>query len=199
VVKLNRIYTKTGDNGTTGLGDGSRVRKDDLRINAMGDVAEANAAIGLASSIAKREGGRSADLLPLLASIQNDLFDVGADLCCPIEAGEKPGGRLRVVAAQTARLEQAIDKHNAPLAPLTSFILPGGSELASALHLARTITRRAERLTVTLYASNQPATNPEAIRYLNRLSDLLFVLARAVNGSGGDVLWVPGQQGPKTK
>jgi cob(I)alamin adenosyltransferase len=202
VVKLNRIYTKTGDNGTTGLGDGSRVRKDDIRVEAFGTVDEANAALGLACSIAIRHAGQTAAAIaPLLSSIQNDLFDVGADLCCPIEAGEKPDGRLRVVASQTARLEQAIDRFNAHLAPLTSFILPGGTELASALHLARTVTRRAERLTVTLYEFEKTATNPETIRYLNRLSDLLFVLARTANGSGGggqgDILWVPGQQRPQ--
>ncbi|MBC7834362.1 MAG: cob(I)yrinic acid a,c-diamide adenosyltransferase [Phycisphaerales bacterium] len=199
MVKLNRIYTRTGDDGTTGLGDGSRVGKADIRVEAYGTVDEANAALGLAitkcsSTIAQGDSIRS-----LLISIQNDLFDVGADLCCPVRPEETvPGAasaksRLRVTPLQTKRLESAIDLHNERLAPLTSFVLPGGTNLAAALHLARTVVRRAERLTVTLLRAEPGQTNPETVKYLNRLSDLLFVLGRVANDDGaGDVLWVPG-------
>ena len=187
MVKLTKIYTRTGDDGTTGLGTGARIRKDDPRVEAYGDVDEANAAIGAA--VIACEGGGLKDIAELLKGIQHDLFDVGADLCVPIEAGEKP--KLRVQAAQTQRLERAIDRYNEGMPSLTSFVLPGGTAAAAALHLARTVLRRAERRVVTLMAADAKATNPETVRYLNRLSDLLFVLARAAN-RGADVLWVPG-------
>lgn len=203
MVKLTKIYTRTGDDGTTGLGDGRRVLKTDVRVEAYGTVDEANAAVGLAVVQADEAAGggsggarsipRACEIAALLKSIQHDLFDVGADLCCPIGAGEAPGSRLRVTAAQTKRLEDAIDAHNERLRPLNSFILPGGTALAAAMHLARTVTRRAERLTVALQAQEPTATNAETTRYLNRLSDLLFVLCRVANDDGAkDVLWVPG-------
>lgn len=204
MVRLSQIYTKTGDDGTTGLGDGSRVVKTDLRVEAYGTVDEANAAIGVCVIEAVHAGeGLAADhpvrsLAPLLTGIQNDLFDVGADLCCPIGDGEKAGERLRVTAGQTQRLEAAIDGHNERLKPLDSFVLPGGSPLAAALHVARTVTRRAERCTVALRSSPEGAktTSAETVKYLNRLSDLLFVLARVANDDGkGDVKWVPGGKG----
>ncbi len=188
MVKLNRIYTKTGDDGTTGLGDGRRVLKTDQRVAAYGTVDEANASLGVA---VVHVG--DAKLKDLLKRIQNDLFDVGADLCCPIGADEVPGKRLRVVEAQTVRLERAIDEQNALLKPLDSFILPGGSVLAAALHVARTVTRRAERETVALMMAEPGETNVQTVHYLNRLSDLLFVLARVANQNGAaDVKWVPG-------
>lgn len=194
MVRLSKIYTKTGDDGTTGLGDGSRVDKTDLRVESYGTVDEANAAIGLCVVEAGRDAGSHATTIAkMLTTVQNDLFDIGADLCCPFGPGEQPGARLRVTAAQTLRLEHAIDVHNERLKPLDSFILPGGSALAAQLHLARTITRRAERVTVALLAAQGATTNPETVRYLNRLSDLLFVLGRVANGDGaGDVKWVPG-------
>ncbi|MGR2738996.1 cob(I)yrinic acid a,c-diamide adenosyltransferase [Billgrantia sp. Q4P2] len=184
MVKLTKIYTRTGDKGDTGLGDGSRVAKHDLRVEAFGTVDEANATLGLAQLHAEGEWHE------LLARLQNDLFDVGADLCTPEqESPEYPP--LRVTAAQVEYLEQRIDAYNAELATLRSFILPGGTPLAAHLHLARTVSRRAERL-VTALMAEQPV-NPEVLRYLNRLSDLLFVLARRANGNGeSDVLWVPG-------
>lgn len=182
MVHLTRIYTRGGDAGETSLGDGARVRKDDLRIDAYGTVDEANCAIGLARLTA------SPAIDAILARIQNDLFDVGADLCRP---GDGTDTKLRITAAQVDRLEAEIDAANAELAPLSSFILPGGSPTAAALHLGRTVTRRAERLVVTL-AEREPV-NPVALRYLNRLSDLLFVLSRTANSNGtDDVLWVPG-------
>ncbi len=199
MVKLNRIYTKTGDAGSTGLGDGRRVQKDHLRVEAYGTVDEANAAMGLCVTLCEQAapGSATARLGDLLRSIQHDLFDVGADLCCPPEKAEKPGERLRVLAKQTERLEKAIDLSNEDLSPLNSFVLPGGSPLAAQLHLARTIVRRAERCCVSLHAQEEATTNPETIRYLNRLSDLLFVLSRVCNDNGkGDVLWVPGQNRP---
>lgn len=186
MVRLNRIYTKTGDKGTTGLGDGSRVSKHALRIAAYGTVDEANATVGLARLHTKGE------LDQMLARIQNDLFDLGADLCLP-EGGKKRrrGEALRIVEPQIARLECEIDKMNAGLKPLTSFILPGGTPAAAYLHLARTVMRRAERLMVELAESEK--VNPAAIQYANRLSDHLFVAARYANGKGKkDVLWVPG-------
>jgi cob(I)alamin adenosyltransferase len=193
MVKLNRIYTKTGDDGTTGLVGGIRIRKDAARVEAYGEVDEANAAIGVA--IVACRSGTSSPHLPalaeLLASIQHDLFDAGADLATPVEPGET--GRLRIIPAQTLRLEAAIDAHNDRLAALTSFVLPGGSPAAAALHVARTVVRRAERRAVTLRALEHAATSPEVVMYLNRLSDLLFVLARVANHDGrDDVLWVPG-------
>ena len=184
MVRLNRIYTRTGDAGTTGLVDGSRLSKADARLAAIGDVDEANSALGLAV-VALGDG----PLAALFARVQNDLFDLGADLATPLAGGME--GALRVVAGQVERLEGEIDALNADLAPLTSFILPGGSPAAAALHLARAVTRRAERSAVALAAA--AAVNPPALAYLNRLSDLLFVAARAVNGNGaGDILWVPG-------
>ncbi|MCA3006343.1 MAG: cob(I)yrinic acid a,c-diamide adenosyltransferase [Planctomycetaceae bacterium] len=200
MVRLSRIYTKTGDTGTTGLGDGKRVSKDDLRVEAYGTVDEANAAVGVAVTIAAQAapGSLTARIGDLLRSVQHDLFDVGADLCCPRPKGEKAGERLRVNTEQTQRLEKAIDLHNEDLAPLNSFVLPGGSPLAAAMHVARTVTRRAERCCVTLLAAEPDSTNPETVRYLNRLSDLLFVLSRVANDGGrGDVLWVPGSNRPK--
>jgi cob(I)alamin adenosyltransferase len=196
MVKLNRIYTRTGDDGTTGLVSGARVSKASLRVEAYGAVDEANAAIGLAVVAAGRAGEGAdggASLAGLLRSIQHDLFDAGADLATPVAAGEAPGAALRIVPAQTARIEALIDEWNADLTPLTSFVLPGGSEPAATLHLARTITRRAERLIVALREAEPDATGAEVLRYCNRLSDLLFVLARAANDGGrGDVLWRPG-------
>ena len=185
MVVLNRIYTRTGDAGDTALGDGSRVAKTDLRVDAYGTVDETNATVGLARLHA--DGAMSARL----AVIQNDLFDLGADLCRPEApadaAAEHPP--LRMIAAQVDRLEAEIDAMNAGLSPLRSFILPGGSALAAHLHLCRTTCRRAERLTVALAAEQR--INPAALKYLNRLSDWFFVAARAANG-GDDVLWVPG-------
>ena len=188
MVYLSRIYTKSGDGGETGLGDGSRVPKDHPRVAAYGSVDELNAVLGLLVSHHPQ-----APEIDLLRSIQNDLFDVGADLCLPQSAGEAAGMRLRVRAEQAERLEQAIDRLNASLAPLSSFILPGGEAAAAWCHLARTVCRRAERDVVTL-ARNE-SINPQVIIYLNRLSDLLFVLARVYNNNGqDDVLWQPGKK-----
>ena len=184
MVQLTRIYTRGGDRGQTSLGDGTRVPKSDLRVEAYGTVDEANAAVGLARL------HTTGDLDRLLSRIQNDLFDLGADLCTP-EDGRRAAGALRIVAAQVERLEAEIDDYNGRVQPLSSFILPGGTPAAAYLHLARTVTRRAERLVGAL-AERDPV-NPEAFKYLNRLSDLLFVLSRHANGDGaGDVLWVPG-------
>jgi cob(I)alamin adenosyltransferase len=188
MVKLTRIYTRGGDKGKTSLGDGSRVAKQSLRVEAYGTVDEANAAIGLARL--QLSPGAEGDADMMLTRIQNDLFDLGADLCTP-EGGRRGGGALRIVAAQVKRLETEIDAINAALAPLNSFVLPGGSPAASYLHLARTVTRRAERLVCALAAAEP--VNPEAVKYLNRLSDHLFVLSRRLNGNGADdVLWQPG-------
>lgn len=200
MVKLNRIYTKTGDAGDTGLGNGRRVPKDDLRVEAYGTVDEANAFLGVAIVEADRVGESAAPVAALLRSVQHDLFDVGADLCCPPKAGEKPGEALRILPAQTQRLEAAIDRYNDPLASLNSFVLPGGTPLAASLHAVRTVVRRAERCVVTLRRHDEANTGEEIIRYLNRLSDLLFVLARVANlpahGGAGDVLWLPGTNRP---
>ncbi len=182
MVKLNRIYTKTGDKGQTGLGDGSRVDKDALRVEVFGTVDEANAALGIARLSA------AGDLDAMLLRIQNDLFDLGADLCVPEVTGEE-GPHLRLVEEQVTRLEREIDAMNETLAPLTSFVLPGGTALAAELHLARTIVRRAERLMVAL-AKSETVGGP-VLRYINRLSDHLFVMSRFAN-KGDDVLWVPG-------
>ncbi|MCI0380875.1 MAG: cob(I)yrinic acid a,c-diamide adenosyltransferase [Gemmataceae bacterium] len=188
MVYLSKIYTKTGDAGETGLGDGTRVAKDHPRVNAYGAVDEVNALLGLALSA----GALSTDMQELLRSIQNDLFDVGADLCVPQTANEEAGKSLRIQANQALRLEAAIDSFNAHLEPLKSFVLPGGSPAAAWLHLARTVCRRAERDVVTL--SKKERVNSDAIIYLNRLSDLLFVLARVANNNGkNDVLWQPGK------
>jgi cob(I)alamin adenosyltransferase len=199
MVKLNRIYTRTGDDGTTGLVAGARVSKASLRVEAYGTVDEANAAMGLAVTTAERciGAGSGGEHLPrvldLLRSIQHDLFDAGADLATPVGPDEQPGAALRITPAQTERLERLIDEFNEGLAPLTSFVLPGGSETGAALHLARTIVRRAERVVVALREAELRETAPEVLRYLNRLSDLLFVLGRAVNDQGrADILWKPG-------
>jgi cob(I)alamin adenosyltransferase len=187
MVYLSRIYTKTGDQGDTALGDGSRVPKDHPRVTAYGSVDELNAVLGLL--VADQPGAVESELL---SSIQNDLFDVGADLCVPPASDEKPGARLRVREEQAVRLEAAIDRLNAALKPLTSFVLPGGGPAAARCHLARTVCRRAERDVVTL--ARTESVNPQVIVYLNRLSDLLFVLARVYNNQGqDDVLWVPGK------
>ena len=187
MVKLTKIYTRGGDKGETSLGDGSRVKKHDLRVATYGTVDEANAAIG----VARLQCADDADVDAMLSRIQNDLFDLGADLCTPIVADEAPGKALRIVQAQVDRLERAIDVMNAALAPLSSFVLPGGAPAAAALHVARTIIRRAERDITALIQSE--AVNPQALMYTNRLSDHLFVLSRHINAKGaGDVLWVPG-------
>lgn len=184
MVKLTRIYTRGGDKGKTSLGDGARVPKQAPRVEAFGTVDEANAAVGLARL------HTAGDEDAMLARIQNDLFDLGADLCTP-EGGRRGAGALRIVAVQVKRLETEIDRMNAELAPLNSFVLPGGSPASAHLHLARTVTRRAERLVCALAAAEP--VNPEAIKYLNRLSDHLFVLGRRLNGNGAsDVLWRPG-------
>lgn len=184
MVYLSRIYTKTGDAGDTGLGDGQRVGKDHPRVAAIGDVDELNATLGLLLAQCPEMPERE-----LLRSIQNDLFDVGADLCVPLDAGEAAGSRLRVTSGQVERLEREIDRLNENLRPLTSFILPGGSLAAGQCHFARAVCRRAERAVVALM--RQETVNEQALIYLNRLSDLLFVLARVCNPDG-DVLWVPG-------
>ena len=187
MVTLNRIYTRTGDKGETALGSGRRVPKDSLRIEAYGTVDEANAAIGLARLHVVGA------LEAALGRIQNDLFDLGADLCVPEEGDPAARPALRVSEAQTLRLESEIDELNAALAPLSSFVLPGGTPAAAYLHLARTVARRAERIMVALTRSEKVGAS--ALRYVNRLSDYLFVAARAANAEGGagDVLWVPGQ------
>ena len=183
MVKLDVIMTRGGDGGETSLGDGARVRKDALRVEAYGTVDEANAAIGVLRLHAQEDAEADA----MLARIQNDLFDIGADLCVPGEAG----ARLRVADTQSARLEAELAAMNGQMPALKSFVLPGGTAGAAAAHVARTVTRRAERLVVALAAAEE--VNPAVIRYLNRLSDHLFVLARRLNGNGaGDVLWVPG-------
>lgn len=185
-VHLTRIYTRTGDDGTTGLGDMSRVPKTDPRVGAYADCDEANAVIGLALAL----GDPAEPVAAVLREVQNDLFDVGADLCTPVVA-EPKYPPLRVSAAYVARLEAWCDEFNEPLPKLASFILPGGTPAAAYLHHARTIARRAERSAWALYEADSATTNQQAIRYLNRLSDLLFILARVAN-PGGDVLWQPG-------
>ena len=188
MVRLNRIYTGTGDDGTTGLVDGSRVAKDDPRLIAIGEVDELNSAIGIAVA-ALNDPARAA----LLQSVQNDLFDLGADIATPGDDFTPSQMVLRIVPAQAERLERAIDALNEELEPLRSFILPGGSLAAAHVHLARAIARRAERAAIT--AGRAAPLNPAALVYLNRLSDLLFVMARAINaGAAGDILWVPGAQ-----
>ncbi|GAB4236808.1 MAG: cob(I)yrinic acid a,c-diamide adenosyltransferase [Methyloligellaceae bacterium] len=191
MVVLNKIYTRTGDSGTTALGTGARVPKTHPRIAAFGTVDETNAAIGLARV---RLGPDAADLDAMLARIQNDLFDLGADLCVP-ESGEKSDVEpLRITPGQVERLEREIDQMNAELEPLRSFVLPGGSEAAAALHVARTVCRRAERKMAELAESEGEAVQDAALRYINRLSDFLFVAARFVNDRGkADILWTPGE------
>lgn len=193
MVVLNRIYTKTGDGGTTALGTGERRRKDDLRIETYGTVDEANSAIGMAR-LATSADPKLAMLDEMLARIQNDLFDLGADLCAPDSGQPLPYEPLRIVDAQVTRLEADIDQLNADLAPLRSFVLPGGSAAAAALHVARTVTRRAERLLVALDGLPEEPVGAPTLKYLNRLSDFLFVAARHANHHGpGDVLWAPGK------
>jgi cob(I)alamin adenosyltransferase len=190
MVVLSKIYTRTGDDGTTALASGQRVAKYDLRVEAYGTVDETNAAIGLAR-LYTREGMPALD--GMLARIQNDLFDLGADLAHP-DAAKDARGRLAVTDAQVERLEGEIDALNKDLEPLRSFVLPGGSPAASFLHLARTMSRRAERLMVALASRPNEPIGPPALRYVNRLSDFLFVAARYANDKGrADVLWVPGQ------
>jgi len=188
MVVLSKIYTRTGDKGETGLGDGTRVPKYALRVTAYGTVDELNAALGLARLHA------SGEIAAGIARVQNDLFDLGADLCTPDfenDAAAPHHPRLRIIAAQVDRLEAEIDAMNRDLAPLRSFVLPGGTALAAHLHLGRTVCRRAERHAVALAADE--TVNPEAVRYLNRLSDWLFVAGRIANDAGrADVLWVPG-------
>lgn len=201
MVRLSKIYTKFGDAGQTMLGDGHTVSKSSPRVAAYGDVDEANASLGvvLAGLGPQQDNpGFLADIESELLRIQHDLFDVGADLCVPIEPHETPASRLRITQHQIDRLEHAIDRFNEPLKPLDSFVLPGGTLLASHLHVARTVTRRAERSVAALHLAEPEKTSPLALIYLNRLSDLLFVLARAANrpesgaGGEGDVLWKPG-------
>ena len=189
MVKLNKIYTRTGDDGTTGLGTGERRLKSDPRVEAYGTVDEANACIGMARL---HTGAAHPAIDAMLSRIQNDLFDLGADLAVPQRDGKAE--RLRVLTTQVERLEQDIDALNADLAPLNSFILPGGTPAAAHLHLARTICRRAERMVVELASQPNEPVSDAAVQYLNRLSDFLFVASRAVNDNGArDVLWVPGQ------
>jgi cob(I)alamin adenosyltransferase len=191
MVILNKIYTKTGDDGTTALGTGERRPKDDLRIETYGTVDETNAAVGVArlelpAELSQVDG--------MLAAIQNDLFDLGAELATPDDGRPKDYEPLRIVTAQVERIERDIDTLNADLAPLRSFVLPGGSRAAAALHLARTISRRAERLMVKLAREEPDRVSRPALLYINRLSDFLFVASRFVNAKGeGDVLWVPGK------
>jgi cob(I)alamin adenosyltransferase len=188
MVVLNRIYTRTGDDGTTALGSGERRPKYDLRISAYGTVDETNAAIG----VVRLHLAQAPDLDAMLGLVQNDLFDLGADLAVPQREGKAE--RLRVLSTQVERLERDIDTLNAGLADLTSFVLPGGTPAAATLHVARTVCRRAERLMVELAAQPDEPVSAAAIQYMNRLSDFLFVASRAMNDNGaGDVLWVPGQ------
>jgi cob(I)alamin adenosyltransferase len=186
VVNLTRIYTRTGDGGTTRLGDLSETSKNDLRLQAYADVDEANAALGVALAHDVEESVRT-----VLIHVQNDLFDVGADFCTPVvENPEHPP--LRITQEYVDRLEGWCDEYNADLPKLRSFILSGGTPLAAQLHVARTVVRRAERSAWAAYADHGDTMNPVAIRYLNRLSDLVFILARHANRDNGDVLWVPG-------
>jgi cob(I)alamin adenosyltransferase len=190
MVKLNKIYTRTGDDGSTGLVDGSRRSKADARMHAIGEVDEANSALGIAIGALERDSGDT-ELVAGLRRIQNDLFDLGADIATPGEDFTPGEMSLRIVQSQIDWLEAAIDIANEQLEPLTSFILPGGSAAAAAMHLARAVTRRAERSLVA--AASGESINPLATTYLNRLSDYLFVLCRLINRDrGGDILWVPG-------
>ena len=190
MVKLNKIYTRTGDDGTTALVSGDRRSKADLRVEAYGAIDETNAAIGLARAAL---GSDEPTLGAMLGRIQNDLFDLGADLATPADA-PRAEGALRIVQSQVERLEREIDELNSDLQPLKSFILPGGTSAAAALHLARTIARRAERVMVALAATPDETVDGPAMRYVNRLSDLLFVASRTANRRGAaDILWAPGQ------
>lgn len=190
MVKLNKIYTRTGDDGTTGLVSGPRRRKDDLRVEAYGTVDETNSCLGMA----RLHTGGDAALHAMLERIQNDLFDLGADLATP-ETDEPPAWEpLRIAQSQVDRLEREIDTLNAELEPLRSFVLPGGSPAAAALHLARTVSRRAERIMVALAKTEGESISPAALKYINRLSDFLFVAARHANEKGRtDILWIPGK------
>lgn len=189
MVKLNRIYTRTGDDGDTGLATGERVAKHDARVEAYGTVDEVNAVLG----VARLSCGHDPELDAVLARIQNDLFDLGADLATPERGAPLGWEPLRIVAAQVTRLEAEIDAMNAPIPPLDSFVLPGGTALAAQLHVARTVARRAEREVGRLRAIAGEQVSDAAFQYLNRLSDLLFVASRRANGNGsGDVKWVPG-------
>ncbi len=191
MVVLNRIYTKTGDAGTTALGSGERVPKTSVRIAAYGTVDETNAQIGM---VRIHLGDREPEVDQMLARIQNDLFDLGADLCVPDKGEKLPYEPLRVTDAQVKRLEDEIDHMNAGLQPLKSFVLPGGTPAAVALHVARTVSRRAERIMVELAALPKEPVSTAALKYINRLSDFLFVAGRYVNDRGeADVLWVPGK------
>lgn len=191
MVKLNKIYTRTGDDGTTGLGTGERRLKSDLRVDAYGTVDETNAAVGLARIHTARTHPA---IDAMLARIQNDLFDLGADLATPDTGKPLDYEPLRIIASQVTRVEADIDLLNADLQPLRSFVLPGGSPAAAALHLARTIARRAERVMVALAQDPDEHVNRDGIKYMNRVSDFLFVASRAVNDNGNaDVLWVPGK------
>jgi cob(I)alamin adenosyltransferase len=194
MVNLTRIYTRTGDDGTTALGDFSRTSKTDPRLAAYADVDEANSAIGVALVMAADE--LSPHVVALLRRVQNDLFDVGADLCTPLLGDPPKHPPLRVTSDYIERLETACDEWNAPLPPLRSFVLPGGTRGSAFLHVARTVTRRAERAVWTAIGKHGTGTdggvNPLTAKYLNRLSDLLFILCRTANGPEGDVLWVPG-------
>ena len=199
MVVLNRIYTRTGDDGTTALGTGERRKKHDLRIAAYGTIDELNACLGIAR-LHSKDAAQGAEVDAMLARIQNDLFDLGADLCTPEQdkgkgKGKGPGGaRLAVTDAQVTRLEQEIDTLNDELAPLRSFVLPGGTPAAAYLHLARTVCRRGERLMVELADKPGEEVSAAALKYVNRLSDFLFVASRFLNRKGADdVLWVPGQ------
>ena len=195
MVVLNRIYTRTGDNGTTALGNGERRAKYDLRIEAYGTVDETNAAIGVARlATAKAPPGGDAALDAMLGAIQNDLFDLGADLCTPASTAKLGHEPLRILQSQVDRIERDIDALNAELSPLRSFVLPGGSEAAAALHMARTVCRRAERLMVELSHQPKETVGEAALKYVNRLSDFLFVASRHANAAReGDVLWAPGK------
>lgn len=191
MVRLNKIYTRTGDDGTTGLGDGQRRLKHDLRVDAYGTVDETNSFVGLARI---HTAAQFPEIDAMLSRIQNDLFDLGADLCTPDTGQKLDYEPLRIIESQVIRLETDIDQLNASLSPLRSFILPGGSPAAATLHLARTVSRRAERLMVELAQQPDEQVTGEALKYINRLSDFLFVAARAVNDNGAaDVLWVPGK------
>ncbi len=194
MVRLNTIYTRTGDSGETGLGDGSRRPKHDARIAAIGDVDEANCTVGIARLHVRGSDDPSlADIDPILARVQNDLFDLGADLCLPKGLDEAPGAALRIAASQVNALERAIDILNVKLAPLRSFVLPGGTPASAALHHARAVCRRAERSVVALASVEGEEVSEVALAYVNRLSDYLFVAARTANGLGkADVLWAPG-------
>jgi cob(I)alamin adenosyltransferase len=187
-VVLSRIYTRTGDDGTTALGDGSRAAKTDSRLAAYADVDEANCAIGVAVTF----GELPSDIAAVLARVQNELFDVGADLCNPVRPYPPPYPPLRIDPAYIERLESECDAYNADLPTLRSFVLPGGSPGATLLHVARTVTRRAERSAWAAAGEHGDSISPLPARYLNRLSDLLFILSRAANAGRGDVLWKPG-------